>query len=141
MRITTVRWLYLAILALVWGSSFILMKKALIGLTPIQVGALRILITAFVLILVGYNHLFSIKNKYYVDETLILLTPFDFKSHSGKARLLPSQCWITFRVVIPVEVEPLEEWFNLHCKGLRIKKTFCFSTHLSGIDGENQSTM
>ena len=35
------KWIYLGILALVWGSSFILMKKALIGLTPIQLGALR----------------------------------------------------------------------------------------------------
>ena len=41
-----IKWVYLGILALVWGSSFILMKKALIGLTPIQLGALRIIITA-----------------------------------------------------------------------------------------------
>ena len=78
MNPTTVRWLYLAILALVWGSSFILMKKALIGLTPIQVGALRILITAFVLILVGYKQLFSIQKKHwwYIFLTAILGTFF-----------------------------------------------------------------
>lgn len=40
------KWIHLSILALVWGSSFILMKKALIGLTPIQLGALRILIAS-----------------------------------------------------------------------------------------------
>ena len=78
MSTTTVRWLYLTILALVWGSSFILMKKALIGLTPIQVGALRILITAFALILVGYKQLFSIKKKHwwYIFLTAVLGTFF-----------------------------------------------------------------
>ena len=60
-----IRWLYLAILALVWGSSFILIKKALIGLSPIQVGALRILITAFALILVGFKSLFTIKKRHW----------------------------------------------------------------------------
>lgn len=62
---TNIRWFYLIILALVWGSSFILMKKALIGLTPLQVGALRILITALALILVGYRKLASIKKKHW----------------------------------------------------------------------------
>jgi len=33
------KWLYLLLLSFVWGSSFILMKKALIDLTPVQVGA------------------------------------------------------------------------------------------------------
>jgi hypothetical protein len=28
------KWLYFSLLSLVWGSSFILMKKALIGVTP-----------------------------------------------------------------------------------------------------------
>ena len=40
------KWGYLIVLSLVWGSSFILMKKALVGLTPIQLGALQFLITA-----------------------------------------------------------------------------------------------
>lgn len=65
-----IRWLYLGILALIWGSSFILMKKALIGLTPIQVGALRILITAFSLLLVGANKLFYIKKRQWYYLTL-----------------------------------------------------------------------
>lgn len=48
------KWLILSLLALVWGSSFILMKLALKGLTPIQVGALRMIISAlFLLIIVG----------------------------------------------------------------------------------------
>lgn len=59
------RWLYLAILAIVWGSSFILMKKALVGLTPIQVGALRILITAFALLIIGFKSVFTIQKKHW----------------------------------------------------------------------------
>jgi len=59
------RWFYLIILALVWGSSFILMKKALIGLTPIQVGALRVIITGIALILVGIKSIASIKRKHW----------------------------------------------------------------------------
>ncbi len=59
------RCFYLLILALVWGSSFILMKKALIGLTPIQVGALRIIITGIALILVGYKSLKTIKKHHW----------------------------------------------------------------------------
>ena len=78
MRNTQLRWIYLIILSIVWGSSFILMKKALIGLTPIQVGALRILITAFVLVLVGYKAVFTIKKQhwYYIFLTAILGTFF-----------------------------------------------------------------
>lgn len=35
-------WFLLIALALIWGSSFILIKKSLIGLSPVQVGSLRI---------------------------------------------------------------------------------------------------
>ena len=72
------RWGYLIILAIVWGSSFILMKKALIGLTPIEVGALRILITAVVLLLVGFKALTTIKKQHwwYIFLTAILGTFF-----------------------------------------------------------------
>ena len=59
------KWIYLSILALVWGSSFILMKKALIGLTPIQLGALRVLIAGVFLLLVGFKSLKEIQPKHY----------------------------------------------------------------------------
>lgn len=52
-------------LSFVWGSSFILMKKALIGLTPIQVGALRMLIAAVFLIAFGFKSLKKIQKKHY----------------------------------------------------------------------------
>ena len=72
------KWFYLIVLAIVWGSSFILMKKALIGLTPIQVGALRILITSIALLLVGFKSIFTIKKKHwwYIFLTAILGTFF-----------------------------------------------------------------
>lgn len=57
------RWFYIIILSLVWGSSFILMKKALLGFTPIQVGALRIVITSIFLILIGFNRIFRITKR------------------------------------------------------------------------------
>ncbi len=59
------KWLYLIFLALVWGSSFILMKKALIGLTPLQVGALRSLIGAIFIVIIGYKSLKEIQKKHW----------------------------------------------------------------------------
>lgn len=43
-------WAMLILLALIWGSSFILMKKGLEAFNPVQVAALRILITGLVMI-------------------------------------------------------------------------------------------
>lgn len=40
----------LALLALIWGSSFILIKKSLIALSPVQVGTLRVIISMIVLL-------------------------------------------------------------------------------------------
>ena len=72
------KWLYLTVLSIVWGSSFILMKKALIGLTPIQVGALRILITAVFLLLIGFKSISKIKKEHikYIVCTAFLGTFF-----------------------------------------------------------------
>lgn len=72
------KWLYLGILSLVWGSSFILMKKALVGLTPVQLGALRIIITAIFLLIIGFNSLKQIKKGQwkYIAYTAILGTFF-----------------------------------------------------------------
>ena len=47
------KWIYLVILALIWGSSFILIKKGLLGLTALQLGALRILISGFFIFIFG----------------------------------------------------------------------------------------
>lgn len=50
-----IKWLYLLILSLVWGSSFILIKKGLVGLTAIEVGSFRIIFAAVFLILIGFK--------------------------------------------------------------------------------------
>ena len=55
------KWLFLLILSLIWGSSFILIKKSLLGLTPYQLGALRTIITGIFLFSVGLKSLKSIK--------------------------------------------------------------------------------
>lgn len=57
----TLKWVYLIILSLVWGSSFILIKKSLIGLTPLQLGALRIIFASFFLLIVGLPSLKTIQ--------------------------------------------------------------------------------
>jgi drug/metabolite transporter (DMT)-like permease len=54
------KWVYLIVLALVWGSSFILIKKGLIGLTALQLGSLRIIFAAFFLVLIGFKSLAKI---------------------------------------------------------------------------------
>ena len=55
------KWLYLSLLSVVWGSSFILIKKALIGLTPLQLGALRTLFAGIFLLIFGFSYLKKIR--------------------------------------------------------------------------------
>ena len=57
MSIAVKKWVYLIVLSLIWGSSYILIKKGLIGLTPIQLGSFRILFTTIILVLIGYKSL------------------------------------------------------------------------------------
>jgi drug/metabolite transporter (DMT)-like permease len=54
------KWGYLFVLSLVWGSSFILIKKGLVGLTALQVGSLRIVFAALFLLLIGFKSLSKI---------------------------------------------------------------------------------
>lgn len=56
------KWLYLGVLSLIWGSSFILIKKGLVGLTPYQLGALRIVLTSLVLFSVGFKSLRQVRS-------------------------------------------------------------------------------
>lgn len=59
-----VKWIYLSLLSIIWGSSFVLMKIALDnGITPLQLGALRIIFTAIFLLLIGFNYIKRIKRK------------------------------------------------------------------------------
>ncbi len=52
-----VKWFYLTLLAIIWGSSFILIKRGLIGLTPYQLGSLRIVFAALFLLAIGFRSL------------------------------------------------------------------------------------
>lgn len=63
MKNNQLKWLYLCILSLIWGSSFILIKKSLVGLTPIQLGALRTLFAAIFLLIFGFSKLKTIQKK------------------------------------------------------------------------------
>lgn len=54
------KWFYLITLAFIWGSSFILIKRGLVGLTPMQLGSLRILFAALFLLLIGFKSLAKI---------------------------------------------------------------------------------
>ncbi|MEZ4797174.1 MAG: DMT family transporter [Flavobacteriaceae bacterium] len=59
------KWFILIVLSLIWGSSFILIKKGLIGLTPMQLGALRIVFSSIFIFVFGFHTLKSIpKNKW-----------------------------------------------------------------------------
>ena len=49
------KWSYLIILSIIWGTSFILIKKALVGLDPYQLGALRTVLTGLFLFAVGFK--------------------------------------------------------------------------------------
>ena len=57
MNPSKIKWLYLIILACVWGSSFILIKRGLVGLSPFQLGSLRILFAASFLLIIGFRTL------------------------------------------------------------------------------------
>ena len=51
------KWILLALLSLIWGSSFILIKKALDHFNPYEVGALRVLIAGLVLLPVAIKNI------------------------------------------------------------------------------------
>ena len=59
------KWLYLIVVSLIWGSSFILIKKSLLGITPTQLSALRVVITALILFPIGFKSLRTIEKKDY----------------------------------------------------------------------------
>lgn len=61
MKSSSLKWLLLTVLALIWGSSFILIKKGLVGLTPMQLGSLRIIFSALFLLIIGFRSLTQIK--------------------------------------------------------------------------------
>lgn len=60
-------WVLIAVLALIWGSSFILIKKGLIALSPMQVGSLRIFSAGLILLPFAIRSISKIpKNKWHI---------------------------------------------------------------------------
>lgn len=60
------KWFYLILLSIIWGSSFILIKRGLVGLTDYQVGASRIVLTSIFLFSIGFKSVKQIKKKHWV---------------------------------------------------------------------------
>lgn len=54
------KWILLFVLALIWGSSFILIKRGLVGLTPYQLGSLRIIFATIFLLIIGFKKIKTI---------------------------------------------------------------------------------
>jgi len=66
------KYVYLVILSLIWGTSFILIKKSLgddgsgnFVLTPLQLGAGRTIISGFMLIVIGWKSFITTDRKYW----------------------------------------------------------------------------
>ncbi|HAW52161.1 MAG TPA: EamA family transporter [Flavobacteriales bacterium] len=59
------RWGVLILLALIWGSSFILMKIGLVAIPFNELGALRMLLAFFALMPIGIRYWFKIDRKYW----------------------------------------------------------------------------
>lgn len=57
------RWFYLVVLSVIWGTSYILIKKGLQGFSPIQLGSVRMVMTATFLLLFGYRSVRKIGKK------------------------------------------------------------------------------
>jgi drug/metabolite transporter (DMT)-like permease len=66
-----IKWFYLILLALIWGSSFILMKHALKGFSPLQVGSLRIVFTSVIILIWGFKRLKNIQARHWKAIALI----------------------------------------------------------------------
>lgn len=54
------KWFLLLLLSLIWGSSFILIKRGLVGLNPFQLGALRITFACLFMLIVGFKSISKI---------------------------------------------------------------------------------
>ncbi|MEO6681571.1 MAG: DMT family transporter [Ginsengibacter sp.] len=49
------KWVILSILALTWGSSFILIKKSLETFTPYQIGSIRVIVSGLIFMGIGFS--------------------------------------------------------------------------------------
>ena len=74
MESKTLKWWMLGVLSLIWGTSFILIKKGLVGLTPFQLGGLRIVFCAVFLLAIGFKSLSLIPHHRWKYIALTALT-------------------------------------------------------------------
>lgn len=63
MKLLANKWFLLTVLALTWGSSFILIKQSVAVYTPMQVGSLRLVIAGAVLCVFGFQNFKHIPKK------------------------------------------------------------------------------
>lgn len=63
MKYLSNKWFVLSILAITWGSSFIMIKQSVAVYTPIQVGALRLCVAGLVLVGLGWRNIQKIPKK------------------------------------------------------------------------------
>jgi len=64
-------WLVIALLSLIWGTSYILMKKGLESFSSLQIGSLRILITFLCLLPVSVRNLYKLNANNILSISLI----------------------------------------------------------------------
>jgi drug/metabolite transporter (DMT)-like permease len=64
-------WLVIAVLSLIWGTSYILMKKGLESFSSLQIGSLRILITFLCLLPVAIHNFNKLKRKNIISILII----------------------------------------------------------------------
>ena len=67
------KWVFLALLSLIWGSSFILIKNGLVGLSALQLGSLRIIFSSFFLLLIYWKRVYTI---HFTEWKWILISAF-----------------------------------------------------------------
>ena len=111
MNIGVRKWGTLIILSIIWGSSYILIKKGLSGLTAIELGSIRIMITTIIVAPFGYSKIKTFSNIHvpYLKNNIILivvlisleiikelpitmiLRPFNFETFSTQAYVYASQ--------------------------------------------------
>ena len=61
MNIEQKKWFYLFLLPFTWGSSFILIKKGLLDLSPLQLGSLRTVLSSLFIFSIGFKSLKTIE--------------------------------------------------------------------------------
>ena len=89
MSINNKKWIYLIALSLIWGSSYILIKKTLIGLTPLQLGGLRVVFTTLTLFIVGFNSIKKLRSNS-LSISLVSFNKFEDNSQIDMKFLIES---------------------------------------------------